>query len=203
MKLKTILATAAGLLASSSLFGLSSFSDDFEGDLSAWTGKSGGAHSGVIVADPLDGSNHVLAFSNSVGGGDIFTIDTVSTVGSYLLSFDYMAGAQSNGSGFLGLSLGLPGTHTWLAGTNYGGLTFNLIEDGTWHHYEAIIANPWPGQPVHLMLEDFRTPAENAYFDNLVLRDSSLAVPDSSTTSALLGLGLLGLVAIRRRVSRS
>lgn len=205
MKLNSLLSAAFGLFAVSSLFGVTvpSFSDDFESGLSKWTGKSGGAHHGVIVADPLDASNNVLSFTSINSAGDIFSIDTVAAATSYVLSFDYMGAAGSpSGSGFMGLSTTTNPTssanHNWLAGVSYPGLVFNLIDDGTWRTYQAVIASPFPGSAVHLMIEDFRTPAMNAYFDNFSLRDAS-AVPDGGTTVALFGFACLGLIGLRRK----
>lgn len=51
------------------------FSDDSEGDLTQWIGKNGGAHSGVIVEDPLRSGNHVLSFTQLVGAGDVFGLE--------------------------------------------------------------------------------------------------------------------------------
>jgi hypothetical protein len=173
--------------------------EDFEsGSLSNWTGKYGGPTSGQIVADPLDLSNNVLSFNAIVGGGDIFSIDTVATTSTYTLSFDYMgSGVNGGGDGFIGISQGLPGHHTWLFGNSWGSVA-NLIDDGVWRSYTTTFANPY-NTSVHLMLEDFRPTARNAFFDNISLADTAtIAVPEASMLS-LFGLGLLGLGLARRR----
>lgn len=89
------------------------FTEDFEGGLSSWTGQSSGSTTGQIVVDPSNSGNNVLNFSSVIGGGDIFSIDTVATTSTFTLSFDYMGtGENGGGDGFLGLSVGLPGAHT-------------------------------------------------------------------------------------------
>ena len=52
------------------------FTENFESDLSQWTGKGEGSHHGAIVADPLNSDNHVLHFTEKVSGGDIFTVNS-------------------------------------------------------------------------------------------------------------------------------
>ena len=66
-----------------------SFVDDFEGDLSQWVGKGGGAHSGFIVPDPVRANNRVVTFAARKAGGDIFGLDVTVTPGlTYILEFD-------------------------------------------------------------------------------------------------------------------
>ena len=68
------------------------FADDFESGLSAWTGKSGGAHNGVIVQDPIRKNNKVLTFNNLTSAGDIFSVTqfALDTRYSYIISFEYL-----------------------------------------------------------------------------------------------------------------
>ena len=71
------------------------FSEDFEGDLSAWVGKGGvaGAHHGTIATDPLDATNKVLTFTQTNLGGDIFATAqgfTLSSGQQYTVSFKYL-----------------------------------------------------------------------------------------------------------------
>lgn len=94
----------------------------FKNDLSVWTGKSacGGAHSGVIVVDPLGASNHVLTFTAQESAGAIFTADTAtSPKGACTVTFDYLGLAKPGSvacdfSGYFGLSLDRPGAPTRL-----------------------------------------------------------------------------------------
>lgn len=182
-----------------SSYGTLLFSDDFESGLDAYTGKSGGAHSGVVFGDPIDADN-ALAFTGVVGGGDMFTTAAFSHAsGNYFLEFDYFAtlAAPQDGSGFIGVSDSYPGSHIWLAGTDYGSV-MPLAGDGAWNHYVISFTH---ATPFHIMLEDFRGPAGDAYFDNLRLHGGSIAasVPEP-TTLALLAIGLLGIGARRQMV---
>src|SRR2546427_9051552 len=72
------------------------FFDDFESGLGQWTGKSGGAHHGVTVADPLaSGHGNVLAFTALNQAGDIFSTALLSGSGPLMLSFDYLAACRT------------------------------------------------------------------------------------------------------------
>jgi hypothetical protein len=99
------------------------FFEDFEGE-SRWVEKSGGAHHGQIVDDPLE-SDRVLTFTALNGAGDIFSTLINNPSRGYILSFDYL-GLRKQGSvddnygGFIGYSYGLPGSHVWLGGTIAG-----------------------------------------------------------------------------------
>lgn len=175
------------------------FSDDFEGTLSAWTGKAGGPHHGVIVADPLDSGNHVLNFTALNSAGDIFTSAAFSagSGGTLYLSFDYLGICTSgNCGGFIGYSLGYPGSHTWLGGTG-SGYPDLLPDTGAWNHITMAFM---PGTSVHLMLEQFSGstgPIGIAYFDNIALTTAPIPEPETWALM-LLGLGAMGF-AVRRR----
>ncbi len=86
------------------------FSDDFEGDLSQWVGKLGGAHHGIIVDDPLRSQNRVLTFTALNGAGDIFGSEVSVTPGqTYVLSFEYLGlpgfgGLPGDLGGFIGFA---------------------------------------------------------------------------------------------------
>jgi len=175
------------------------FTEDFESDLSNWTGKNQGSHNGSIVQDPFNADNHVLQFTKLNAGGDIFTINTFSSSNGFILSFDYLGDANSTegSGGFIGYSYGFAGTHKWLAGADSDyNIAIKLPDTGNWEHIEI----PFNATGnIHLMLEEYRGSdgtIGNAYFDNIEL--SAVPVPASAW---LLISGIAGLVGIKKRRS--
>jgi len=196
MKKILLFCMAISFLCTSHLFALP-FIEDFESNLSQWTGINNGSHHGTIKVDPLNpgGDNDVLSFTANVGGGDIFTTNPVFSAGTYQLKFDYLgileAGVTDAG-GYVGISQGFAGSHTWLFST--GGASGSnpiLVDNGNWNSYDLTFTAAFD---FHLMLEDFVTPGGNAYFDNFNLNP----VPEPSTV-LLFGLGLLGLSGVSRK----
>ncbi|MDY0357637.1 MAG: hypothetical protein RBR19_17275 [Sedimentisphaerales bacterium] len=182
------------------------FIEDFESDLSQWTGKNNGAHHGVIVADPLNAGNNVLSFSATASGGDIFTIAAFDLVAGqqYTISFDYLglpSQIAGGAGGFAGLSQAYPGTHLWYYGTNStSGAAPILVDDGQWHTYTYdFIAPSSIGSSIHLMFEDFSysaaSVAGDALFDNVQI--STIPVPGALLLGSI-GLGLTGHLRRRR-----
>ena len=164
------------------------FSEDFEGSLaSQWTGRNNSGTSGVIVKDPVRNSNNVLSFRSLASGGDLFSKAIgVSKGARYRLSFQYL-GRKDSGGGIVGVSLGTPGHHRWLAGTAGGrgaGERNPLINDSKWRTYHVNFSpgdHTWftsdgaraedPGAitSLRIMLEqNWGTPGD-AYFDNFEL----------------------------------
>ena len=159
------------------------FFDDFESDLSQWTGKLAGPHHGQIVSDPVE-ADHAMNFTQLRAAGDIFSIGAFSSsTRKFRLSFDYLGdptlgGVAGNLGGFIGHSFGLPAGHTWLAGTSgASGAAPILVDDGAWHHYSIDFMT---SSSIHVMIEDFsgsRGVVGDAYFDNVRLE----SIPEPTT----------------------
>lgn len=164
------------------------FFDDFEVDLSKWTGKGGGLHNGIIVDDPLNPANHCLTFTSCNNSGDVFGLEVQVQEGDvYVLRFDYL-GLELPGSepgnlgGLLGISEDTPGLHRWLAGTTPdNNVVLELLDDGVWHSY-AIEVDPYEtftpsNNTIRVMLEDWDSAGlppplppvvpGDAFFDNV------------------------------------
>ncbi len=192
------------------------FIDDFEGGLSQWIGKYGGAHHGVVVNDPLVPGNHVLTFTELNAAGDIFTLQQFNLVTNqtYRISFDYLgladiASVPGDFGGYAGMSEYFPGRHLWYYGTgSSSGASGILVDDGQWHSYDYDFTAPvifthhgsGPGNDIRLMFEDFLESGGrvgDAYFDNI-----SLSVIPEPATILLLGFGLIGLFSFRNKFKK-
>lgn len=166
------------------------FNDSFEsGNLNLWTGKSGGAHQGQLVTDPLNPINHVLTFTGVDFGGNMFSASPIALVGPrrFVLSFDFL-GLPIGGvppqeyGGFTGITAPPP-TPTnfiyWVAGTFPPEVNVPppvgtvLVADGTWHHYkidftDVAVSNHLSG--INLALEDWSGRGSvpgDVFFDNV------------------------------------
>jgi len=173
------------------------FSDDFSNGLGQWTGKNGGAHSGVIVPDPLNtGRGGVLTFTALTGSGDIFTGSTISSTQPVIIRFDYLGLAKPGSvSGNFGgaLSIAYNGSlsgepfDTLAASGNSSG--FHLIDDGQWH---AVQVSRTASGPSRFWIEDWFGAggvAGDVYFDNLQI---TTTVPEPS----IVACGALGLACL-------
>lgn len=184
------------------------FTDDFENGLGQWIGKSGGAHHGIVVNDPLNAGNHVLTFTQLNSGGDIYSpLFSLTSGTTYRASFDYL-GLAVKGSvlgdlgGATGLSDGSPVHLMWYNGTAGGNYATPLVDDGKWHHYTYDFTGPiiWGGHngvgnSTRLMFQDYLFSggvAGDAYFDNVQLSSVS-PVPEPSSAWCF-GVGLLLLL---------
>ncbi|MFB2881539.1 hypothetical protein [Floridanema aerugineum] len=187
------------------------FFEDFESNLSQWTGKNNTTHSGVIVNDPL-GNDKALSFNSRQSGGDIFTLNSFSSPSQiYRLSFDYL-GLPKPGSwlndlgGFVGYRTTLSGdADLWLAGTSRYSIKlasnfFDLPDTGKW---EPISITFTTNKSIQLTLEDYSYSwgvFGDVYFDNIRLEavvPTSKSVPESSSifgllTAMIFSVALLG-----------
>ncbi len=191
---------------------VSVFSEDFEGDLSQWTGQSYGPHHGAIVSDPITPANNALSFTGLNNGGDMFSIPgVVLQLGQpYTFSVDYLGQAVANSTpdnfgGFVGLANSVEDPHTdkaWLFGTK-AGYPFqreHLIDDGQWRTYSYSVTLDRleinaTDDVVHVMLEDWVSSGPSigdVFFDNI-----SLTLVPEPTTLVLLAVG--GLAMLRRK----
>jgi len=152
-------------------------SQDFEGDLTGWSGESGGSHGGVIVPDPMEGGNNVLSFTATGSGAAIFSPEiALGPDDTLLLTFDYLGNPPQYGES--GGRLGLAGSNyadtQWLAGTSgLTGSTTILADDGLWSSYRITFEPPdsfiRETGAIRLVITDAGDPADNTYFDNVVL----------------------------------
>lgn len=197
---------------------VSTFAEDFEGTLSAWTGIGGGPITqAAIVNDPLNSGNHVLGFPQLGSGGSIYSADYITASGQFTVSFDYL-GLPKPGSrlgdlgGFFGISQGTPGNHQWIAGTldNYTTPFINLYDTGVWETYSLTFTSKI-GQTVRLMFEDYVGSGGvtgDVFFDNIRFHDAQLPPPplphDVPEPAGLALVGLAGLLAAAasRRAAR-
>ncbi|NOS69900.1 MAG: hypothetical protein HOP33_08210 [Verrucomicrobia bacterium] len=197
----------AGLSAISTCSAAIIFSEDFEGDLRQWTGQGGGAHTGVIVPDPVgSGRSNVLSFTDLQLGGEVFTTNIFSLSGTFVISFDYLGLPSTNGvygdlGGFLGLfdDLFVPMDSAWKAGTQDSYPSPDLLlltDDGTWHHYTITLNYGAVGSPFRLALEDFiysgGVPGD-AFFDNIQI-ETVPAEPASLSIGVYAGIEITGTV---------
>src|SRR5690242_14121908 len=67
------------------------FSEKFESGLEKWTGKTGEAHHGITLPDPLgSGRGQVLTFTDLNTSGDIFSTELFKSTFQITISFDYL-----------------------------------------------------------------------------------------------------------------
>ena len=199
--------TRSALWASSLVFSAASalatpiFTEDFESGLNAPKWATIG--SAVTVADPLQANNHVLQFNALGSGGDLFSSTTLAA-GTYQLTLD-MLGTCNSGKcgGFVGINH--PG-EVWLIGDTSYSASMPVINNGDWQHVGLTFT---ANGTFHLKLEDFAWSniAGDVYFDNICISATAndpacpatrQAVPEPLTL-ALVGLGLVGIAASRRR----
>lgn len=195
------------------------FFEDFETNLSQWTGKSNGTHSGVIVNDPL-GNDKALSFISRQSGGDIFTLNSFSSPSQiYRLSFDYLgllkSGSQANDlGGFVGYRTSLSGNaDSWLAGTSRNSiqLSSNFLELPDTGKWEPISISFTTNKSLQLTLEDYfysRGVAGNVYFDNIHLEamvPTTKSVPEPTNLFGLMIVSIftIGSVLKKKKVFHS
>ncbi len=187
--------------------------DDFESGLSKWDVRGLLIPHARIVTDPLNAGNKVLSFDVPFAAGSIFSKDFVNSTGSYTLSWDYLGRARTfSTAGDLGGYIGVSSANTlaqlWVGGTGSYATPVDLIDDGQWHSYSRTFTAPAAlGSTIRLMMEDWIGSGfvtRDAFFDNVTLRDSSVAAPNTRIPEPgslfLVGLAMAaGAVVSRRR----
>jgi hypothetical protein len=205
----SLAAATASVLISGAATAATVFNDGFEsGSLANWTGKSFGAHSAVIVVDPLNNANHAITFNTLESAGELFSTQLFefTDADTFEVSFDYLGLAKpgsvaGNLGGFVGFSKGTPGSHSWMYGTSaVSGAAPDLIDDGAWRTFTFVVdgATAFGGNATgfHLMFEDFVGSggvAGDAFFDNITVN----AVP--SPGAGILAASGFAMVTRRRR----
>ena len=163
------------------------FFEDFETDLSKWTGKQGESSSGIIVDDPLEG-DRALSFTEFGNGGDIFSLEAFEHPNAkYRLSFDYLAipvegSIEDDMGGFAGYTYDLndTGNSQWLVGTTTNSLNLrpNFQEIDALEQWKSIAVEYTEADSFHLTFEDFVASqgiAGDIYFDNIHLEAVSIS----------------------------
>ena len=183
------------------------FFEDFESNLSQWTGKNNSTHSGVIVNDPLE-KDKALSFISRQSGGDIFTLNSFSSPSQiYRLSFDYLGLPQrwsqpNDLGGFVGYRTSLSGNaDSWLAGTSRNSIQLspNFLELPDTGKWEPISISFTTNKSLKLTLEDYFYSwgiSGDVYFDNIHLEamvPNSKSVPEPSN---LFGLTIVSICSI-------
>jgi len=216
MKKKFFAAMATGIFLSALASNAGAtilFTEDFEtGDLrfgSHWSESA----SGQVTQVPSASGKYALSFKdNNWWAGDTFStlIDTTGAA-TYTLSFDYMTTEPCSirsGGGFVGLDA--DGTKNWDTPWFHGDPTLHSVyftprADDGWRNVNITFSLSAKWEKFSLMFEDFRAPAGDAFFDNIVLSDSNREptnpVPEPATM-LLFGTGLLGLVGRRLRKNK-
>ncbi len=171
------------------------FSEDFQTDLTQW----GPNNSGVIVE--VSGGGDALAFTQTIGGGDIFSASSFTAAGeNFHISVQYL-GTCGNGAscgGFLGFNNA--DGETWLEGSGPYPNPHPVTETGGW---QTVSFDFHSASPITLKLEECSGATDggvpgNAFFRNLVLSDS---IPEPASWMLMIaGFGMVGAAA-RRRVA--
>jgi hypothetical protein len=205
-------AFAAGLLLCASASATVLFQDSFQNDLSQWQ-PDNKIFDGEIVTAPDGGKALTL---NGLGSGqDMMTKSRfTSATGSFTLSFDFMTttGYTIQSGAFIYADGGTPNSSGWLlADSSFHGIA-QFTDSGSWEH----VSYTFTGSNTDLMIEDWvsalHSKVDSLYFRNMVLTDNAEGVKVGTVTigkvpepgSALLvGLGLAGMLGLRRKSGRA
>jgi len=174
MNKKTLLAAAALCIAATNVEpsrATTLFQDTFQTDLSQWT-----TGSGVIVSAP--GGGNALTFTQTRLGGDIFTVNAITSgTGSFTISFDFLGncGYSSGCGGFVGASNTTPSPDGLfiVSDTPFGGIP-QFPDTGSWEHVSYTVGTV--SGSTTLALEMWASAphaaANSVYFRDMVVTDN-------------------------------
>jgi hypothetical protein len=216
---------ACGVLvatASTASFGATVFFDNFQADVVGneplkWNDVNASGRVGVVP----DTLSKALTFLTPGSGGDTYTnsglIPLVANQ-KYTLSFSYYGQSdtvtadntpRNDGNGFIGLSLGTPGNHYWLAGTHPdflgqqgGAFLTNVsvaeLQDTNSSANYTVSFTSLSNQNVRIISEDFSSSGVGgaAYFDNVNI--AVVPLPPAM----LGGMALMGVVGGYGKIRR-
>ncbi len=149
---------------------------------------------GYVATDPLNPSNHALAFNGTQGAGDIFS-SLITYTGTTYISFDYLSTGGLTGGGFIGIQGNRSG-EIWLAGncsgcfsgSNYTSALAGLTP-GVWQHIVLTVPQYSGNTAYQLKLEQFIGTAPSAYFDNIMVATSTADLTSTPEPATFLLFG--------------
>ena len=208
-------AAAALLLAGSLTAGAQSFLNQFNnaGDIGGWRFDFGGTTGNTVTWNSTEGTGGAgalqlsMIFNTAQGGNNkaLFTYDKYGSavnLTGYVISFDVKVAPGSaldafGNNGYLQTAIRNTGNYTY---QDQSGLAGNVSIAPGWVHFSAVVDVGEGDQTRAFSVQNYGGPGQNIngsvtlFIDNFSVQ----AVPEP-TTLALAGLGLAGMLVVRRR----